>query len=77
MVVDVVGNAERRHRAFRRGGGARVHAIELLFDVADVGQVLVEDGVVGRAELAAHAARFLGHRVQQALLAPHVRQAAS
>jgi hypothetical protein len=46
---------------FRHRGGARVHAIELLFDVADVGQVLVEDRVVGRTELGAHAARFLGH----------------
>ena len=53
VIVEIVGHAERRRGALRHRGGARFHAIELLFDVADVGQVLVEDRVVGRTERAA------------------------
>src|SRR5262245_29955283 len=75
MVVDIVGNAERRNRAFGRGRGAGIHATELLLDVADVGQVLLEDRVVGRTEPALHDPGFIGDRVEQTLLPPHVRAA--
>jgi hypothetical protein len=42
-IVDVVGQAKRRDGAFR----TRVHAIELLLDVADVGQVFIEKATLG------------------------------
>jgi hypothetical protein len=57
---------------FGHGRGARVHAIELLLDVADVGQIFVENPAVCGAELLAHPRRFLDHGIEQALLAPHV-----
>ena len=46
----------------------RLHASQLLLDLADVAQVLVEDGAVFRAQGPLQPRRLLAHRIEQALL---------
>ncbi len=68
VFVEGIGYSSRRIGAFRNGAGSGFHPCELLFDVADIGQIFVEYRVVGRAQLALHFRSLLDDRIQNALL---------
>ena len=60
MFVKRVGNTARSRRATGDCIGASFHAVKLLFDIADDGQVFIEDCVIGRAEVPLQIRCFLG-----------------
>src|SRR5689334_7635860 len=64
VFIEGVWNSTRCARSFRYGCSASFHALELLFDFADVGEVFLENCIVGRAQLLPHLRRFLRDRIQ-------------
>ena len=68
VIVEGLGQPDRRLRIAGDGAEATFHPVELLLHLADVAEILVENGAIGRPERAPQLRGFLGHRVQQALL---------